>query len=62
MGSKYPVMKPAEIISILEALGFQKVSQKGSHVKYRKEGNPAAMFHDLRPYATFVPMQPFRPM
>jgi len=41
MGSKYPVMKPAEIISILEALGFQKVSQKGSHVKYRKEGNPA---------------------
>lgn len=41
MGSKYPVMKPAEIISILEVFGFQKVSQKGSHVKYRKEGNPA---------------------
>lgn len=41
MGSKYPVMKPAEIISILETFGFQKISQKGSHVKYRKEGNPA---------------------
>ncbi len=41
MGSKYPVMKPAEIIRILETFGFQKISQKGSHVKYRKEGNPA---------------------
>ena len=41
MGSRYPVMKPAEIIRILEIYGFKKVSQKGSHVKYRKEGKPA---------------------
>ena len=40
MGSKYPLMKASEIIKILETVGFQKVSQKGSHVKYRKEGNP----------------------
>ncbi len=41
MGSRYPVMKPAEIMMILESYGFQKVSQKGSHVKFRREGNPA---------------------
>ena len=34
-------MKTAEIIKILEKFGFKKVSQKGSHVKYRKEGKPA---------------------
>lgn len=41
MGSRYPVMKPAEIIKIFESFGFKKASQKGSHVKYRKEGKPA---------------------
>lgn len=29
-----------EIIKILEQKGFIFVSQKGSHVKYRKTGNP----------------------
>jgi predicted RNA binding protein YcfA (HicA-like mRNA interferase family) len=28
------------IISILEKRGFSFVSQRGSHVKYRKKGNP----------------------
>jgi len=34
MGSKYPVLKPAEIIKALEKFGFLYKSQKGSHVKY----------------------------
>ena len=34
MGSKYPVLKPKEIISVLERLGFRFISQKGSHMKY----------------------------
>ncbi|MGB4504050.1 MAG: type II toxin-antitoxin system HicA family toxin [Syntrophaceticus sp.] len=40
MGSKYPVLPPNKIIQVLEKLGFEKVSQKGSHVKYKKPGNP----------------------
>ncbi|MCL1823597.1 MAG: type II toxin-antitoxin system HicA family toxin [Oscillospiraceae bacterium] len=36
MGSKYPVLKPQEIIRILENLGFIFKSQKGSHAKYVK--------------------------
>ena len=34
MGSKYPVLKPREIIRTLEEFGFQFVSQNGSHLKY----------------------------
>ena len=34
MGSKYPVLKPKEIIKALEKLGFRFVSQNGSHLKY----------------------------
>ena len=36
MGSKYPVLKPREIIKTLETFGFSYKSQKGSHVKYAK--------------------------
>ncbi|MDR2558972.1 MAG: type II toxin-antitoxin system HicA family toxin [Oscillospiraceae bacterium] len=36
MGSKYPVLRPQEIIRILELFGFSYKSQKGSHVKYIK--------------------------
>lgn len=35
MSSKYPVLPPEKIISILSEFGFQKVSQKGSHAKYK---------------------------
>ena len=38
MGSKYPVLKPDEIITILIKFGFVEVSQRGSHIKLRKEG------------------------
>ena len=34
MPSKYPVMKPNEVIERLEQLGFYYVSQRGSHRKY----------------------------
>jgi len=41
MGSKYPVLSPQQIIKALEKLGFEKVSQKGSHVEYKKPSNPS---------------------
>ena len=31
---KYPILRPAEIISALSQKGFYFKSQKGSHVKY----------------------------
>jgi predicted RNA binding protein YcfA (HicA-like mRNA interferase family) len=40
MGSKYPILPPEEVIKILVKLDFYKVSQKGSHAKYIKDGNP----------------------
>ncbi|MBM4055815.1 MAG: type II toxin-antitoxin system HicA family toxin [Planctomycetes bacterium] len=32
---KYPVLKPREVITILEKLGFEEVRQKGSHKQFR---------------------------
>lgn len=40
MGSKYPVLAPQEIIRVLEKIGFQKISQKGSHAKYKNHSVP----------------------
>jgi len=42
MGSKYPILKPSEIIRVLKKFGFVFKSQKGSHAKYVKiiEGEP----------------------
>lgn len=34
---KLPVLKPREVISVLEKLGFTEVRQKGSHKQYRHE-------------------------
>jgi predicted RNA binding protein YcfA (HicA-like mRNA interferase family) len=34
MPSKYPILKPMEIIEFLDSHGFTFVSQKGSHRKY----------------------------
>ena len=36
MGSKYPVLKPSEIIRTLRKFGFVFKSQRGSHAKYVK--------------------------
>lgn len=35
MSSKYPVLPPSKVIKILEKFGFEKISQKGSHAKYK---------------------------
>lgn len=35
MSSKYPVLPPKDIIKVLNLLGFYKISQKGSHVKFK---------------------------
>lgn len=35
MGFKYPILSSKKIIQILLELGFYKVSQKGSHAKYK---------------------------
>lgn len=40
MGSKYPILSPQEVINVLIRLGFEKKSQKGSHAKFIKKGNP----------------------
>ena len=34
MPSKYPILKPKEIIKTLERFGFVFISQKGSHMIY----------------------------
>jgi predicted RNA binding protein YcfA (HicA-like mRNA interferase family) len=35
--SKIPVLKPQEVVRILENLGFVEVRQKGSHKQFRHE-------------------------
>ncbi|MCS6807024.1 MAG: type II toxin-antitoxin system HicA family toxin [Acidobacteriota bacterium] len=32
---KYPLLKPHEVVAILEKLGFVQVRQRGSHKQYR---------------------------
>jgi predicted RNA binding protein YcfA (HicA-like mRNA interferase family) len=32
---KYPVLKPKEVVAILEKLGFIEVRQRGSHKQFR---------------------------
>jgi predicted RNA binding protein YcfA (HicA-like mRNA interferase family) len=32
---KYPVLKPREVVELLEKLGFREVRQRGSHKQYR---------------------------
>ena len=36
MPSKYPVLKPVDVIRVLTKFGFVLKSQKGSHAKYVK--------------------------
>ena len=35
MGSNLPVLKPKEVVAILEKLGFTLARQKGSHQQFR---------------------------
>ncbi|MGV0025412.1 type II toxin-antitoxin system HicA family toxin [Phormidesmis priestleyi] len=52
--SNIPVLKPQEVVRILENLGFAEVRQKGSHKQFRHEDGRATTvpFHkgrDLSP-------------
>ena len=31
---KIPILKPEEVIRVLKKLGFEKETQKGSHIKF----------------------------
>ncbi|OGU40837.1 MAG: hypothetical protein A2X61_15795 [Ignavibacteria bacterium GWB2_35_12] len=33
--SRYPVLKPHELIKVLKFLGFEEIRQKGSHKQFR---------------------------
>lgn len=48
--SNIPVLKPQEIVRILENLGFVEVRQKGSHKQFRHEDGRATTvpFHKGR--------------
>ena len=35
MGSKPPVLKPREVVGLLERFGFREVRQRGSHKQFR---------------------------
>lgn len=35
MGSKYPVLLPDKILRAIEEFGFEKISQKASHIKLK---------------------------
>ena len=35
MSSKIPILPAKEVVRILQKLGFIKISQKGSHAKYK---------------------------
>ncbi|MBW4552491.1 MAG: type II toxin-antitoxin system HicA family toxin [Aphanocapsa sp. GSE-SYN-MK-11-07L] len=48
--SNIPVLKPQEVVRILENLGFAEVRQKGSHKQFRHEDGRATTvpFHKGR--------------
>jgi predicted RNA binding protein YcfA (HicA-like mRNA interferase family) len=48
MGAKYPVLPAREIVSALHKVGFEVVSQRGSHKKLRNNSVP--------PRTVIVPM------
>jgi predicted RNA binding protein YcfA (HicA-like mRNA interferase family) len=41
MGSKYPLLSAREIIRALGEVGFEEVSQRGSHRKLKNDSVPA---------------------
>lgn len=49
MSSKYPILSPKKIIKILKKFGFEKVSQKGSHVKYRNSDTQKIFIIPMHP-------------
>lgn len=48
MGGELPILKPREIASILNTLGFEMVRQKGSHKQFRHADGRATTVPDHR--------------
>jgi predicted RNA binding protein YcfA (HicA-like mRNA interferase family) len=48
--SSVPVLKPQEVVQILESIGFVEVRQKGSHKQFRHPDGRATTvpFHKVR--------------
>ncbi len=49
-----PILKPREVVALLEALGFSEVRQRGSHKQFRHPGGrcttvPFHAGHDISP-------------
>jgi len=42
---KYPVLKPKDVVAILERLGFIEVRQRGSHKQFRHQMGDAQQYH-----------------
>ncbi|HRN69215.1 MAG TPA: type II toxin-antitoxin system HicA family toxin [Promineifilum sp.] len=53
MGQKVPILKPREVMQILENLGFVEVRRKGSHAQFRHADGRATTvpFHTGRDIA-----------
>ena len=47
---KIPVLKPREVVSILESMGFEEIRHKGSHKQFRHPDgrNTTVPFHKSR--------------
>jgi predicted RNA binding protein YcfA (HicA-like mRNA interferase family) len=46
MGGELPVLKPREIVKILQKLGFEMTRQKGSHQQFRHADGRATTVPD----------------
>ena len=54
MVGRTPVLKPQEVVRLLQILGFREVRQKGSHKQFRHEDGrsttvPFHQGHDISP-------------
>ncbi len=57
--SNVPVLKPREVVRVLETLGFKEVRQQGSHKQFRHEDERSTTvpFHQGRDIAPVLLMQ-----
>lgn len=54
-----PVLKPTEVVAILERLGFREARQKGGHKQYRHADGrgTTAPFHQGRDISQILPRE-----
>jgi predicted RNA binding protein YcfA (HicA-like mRNA interferase family) len=45
---RYPVLKPSEVVTILNKTGFSQVRHKGSHKQYRHPDGAPQLFLFIR--------------